>query len=622
MSKVFKAIGKISAIIATVTAFIPGMQPISAAFAVNSAIMGTLGQVTAKKPPAQGSITKILVETSSPTPYIMGETYFGGVLRHDVGYGAELKKVKNPYRGMVIDYSGCGPLDGLVGMYADFVPITFSGAAATGYYAGFLYRDTQLGATPESTALTPNFPGMTAWGSSYKLSGKAAILWNLKFDRDGKVFAGGVPQFGAVWRGVRVYDPTLDSTYPGGSGAQRIDDETTWAYSENPALHALAYAYGRYKGTRKIFGIGLAADSIDIPSFVAWANVCEANGWKVGGVIFEPADRWANIKRIMAAGSAEPIFAGGVLSVKYDAPRVSLVTITPADYSGGPISVRGMQTWRERINTVIPKFRSPDHKWEYVESDDVTDAGYVTEDGEPKIDTYQIDLCQDKDQAAQLAAYRLVNGRELFPIQISLKPEFRFYRPGDLVTIADPEIGLDGQDCVIVQRAIDPQTYAVRMTLMSETTAKHDFALGKTGTAPPTPTLLSPEDRDDAANANTRPDGALKLLSQTVPFPVTSDDDSISIVTFNGILTDGRPLTFPADTITGLSSSVKYGVFWSLVANDYVVTASPSEAEMASREYVFIGWAATSSSGSYPTPDPPPPGWGGDGKSWDNTYPL
>ncbi|MGB3846034.1 MAG: hypothetical protein WA940_09210 [Sphingopyxis sp.] len=622
MSKVFKAIGKISAIIATVTAFIPGMQPISAAFAANAAIMGTLAQVTAKKPPAQGSITKILVETSSPTPYIMGETYFGGVLRHDVGYGGTVSKVKNPYRGMVIGYSGCGPVDGLVGLYADFVPLTFSGDAATGYYSGFLYRDTQTGATPEGTALAPHFAGMSAWGSSYKLSGKAAILWNLKFDRDGKVWAGGVPQFGAVWRGVRVYDPRLDSTYPGGSGPQRIDDETTWAYSDNPALHAIAYIYGRYKGAKKIFGCGFAVDAIDLAAFVAWANVCDANGWKIGGVIFEPADRWANIKRIMAAGSAEPIFAGAVLSVKYDAPRVSLVTITPEDYADGEVSVQGMQTWRQRFNTVIPKYRSPDHKWEYVESDDVTDAGYLAEDGEEKTDTYQIDLCQDKDQAAQLAAYQLVNGREIFPIEIPLKPQFRFYRPGDMVTIADPESGLDGQDCVIVRRVVDPQTFAVHVTLMSETTAKHDFALGKTGTAPPTPTLLSPEDRDDAADANTRPDGALKLLSQTVPYPVTSDDSSISIVAFNGTLTDGRPLSFPADTITGLASGVKYGVFWSLAANDYVATASPSDAEMASREYVFLGWMATSASGSFPPPDPPPPGWGGDGKSWDNTYEL
>ncbi|MES7763263.1 hypothetical protein U6S85_12185, partial [Cutibacterium acnes] len=189
--------------------------------------------------------------------------------------------------------------------------------------------------------------------------------------------------------------------------------------------------------------------------------------------------------------------------------------------------------------TIVPKYRSGAHKWEYVESDAITSSTYLTEDGEEKIDTYQIDLCQDKDQAAQLAAYKLVNGREMFPIERNLKPEFRFYRPGDMVTIDDPEGGLDEQDCVIVRRSVDPQTLAVRVVLMSETTAKHDFALGKTGTAPPTPTLLDPADRDDAAGINTTPGGARKLKTKTVTYPLTPDDDSIAITAFDGVTEDG-----------------------------------------------------------------------------------
>lgn len=502
MSKVFKILGTISGVVSMVGNIVAPGNPISAALAVNSAIMGTLAKVTAKKPPAQGSLTTILIQANAATPYLMGETYYGGVMRHDVGYGGKVSKVQNPYREMPVVYSGCGPVQGLVGMYADFIQVPFSGSAATGYYAGFMYRDTQLGLTPEPEALAPNWGGMPGWSTAHKLSGKAAILWGLKFDKDGEKFAGAVPQLGAIWQGVKVYDPRLDSTRPGGSGSHRIDNEATWTYSQNPALHALAYAYGRYKSGKKIFGIGLPADAILIANFTAWANVCTANGWKVGGVIFEPGDRWANLKRIMAAGSAEPIFAGGALSVKYDAPRVSLVTITSEDMADTDGRVRAMQTWRDRINTIVPKYRSSLHKWEYVESAAIVGASYLAEDGEEKIDTYQVDLCQDKNQAAQLAAYKLVNGRELSPIEITLKPEFRFYRPGDMVTINEPELGLINQDCVIIRRVVDPQNFSVQFTLMSETAAKHDFALGRTGTAPPTPTLVAPEEKDAAAKIN------------------------------------------------------------------------------------------------------------------------
>ena len=633
MSGVLKTVAKVAGVVALVAGTIATAGIGTAAFAAVASTVATAAglaagfatigaQALAKRPPAQGSVTQVTVAANSETPCIIGETYYGGVLRHDVGYGGKVGKVQNPYRGMVIVYS-LGLVQGLVSMHADFVTVPFSGSAATGYYSEFMYRDYQLGASPEASALTPQWGGMPGWGASYKLSGRAAILWGLKFDKDGKKYTSGVPQLGAVWQGVMAYDPTADSTRPGGSGSQRIDDESTWAYSENPRDHALSYIYGRHVDGRKVFGIGLPEDAIDIAAFTAWGNVCETNGWKVGGVIFEPGDRWANLKRIMAAGSAEPIFAGGVLSVKYDAPRVSLATITPDDYADGTYRTKGMQTWRDRINTIVPKYRSGAHKWEYVESDAITDAGYLAEDGEEKIDTYQIDLCQDKDQAAQLAAYKLVNGREMFPIERNLKPEFRFYRPGDMVTIDDPEGGLIEQDCVIVRRSVDPQTLAVRVVLMSETTDKHDFALGKTGTAPPTPTLLDPADRDDVAGENTAPSrGAFKLTSQTVLYPVTSDDNSIDIVAFDGVIDDGRAISFPADTsLTGLASGTKFGVFWDLATSEYVATAEPSIAEMASSDYVFIGWTATSTGGTYPTPDTRPPGWGGGGGGWDNPIP-
>ena len=644
MSKVLKVVGVVAGVAALVAGTIATAGIGTAAFAAVAGTVATAASVVsgvamlgaqslAKKPPAQGSVTQITVAANSETPCIIGETYFGGVLRHDVGYGGKVGKVQNPYRGMVIVYS-LGPVEGLVAQYADFLPVSFSSGAATGYYAGFMYADSQVGVSPESSALTPQWGSMPGWGASYKLSGKAAILWGLKFDKDGKIFTSGVPQLGAVWQGVMAYDPTQDSTRPGGSGSHRIDDESTWEYSENPRDHALSYIYGRYVDDKKVFGIGLAEDAIDIAAFTAWGNVCEANGWKVGGVIFEPGDRWANLKRIMAAGSAEPIFAGGVLSVKYDAPRVSLVTITPDDYSDGAYRTKGMQTWRDRINTIIPKYRSGAHKWEYVESDAVTDAGYLAEDGEEKIDTYQIDLCQDKDQAAQLATYKLVNGREMFPIERNLKPEFRFYRPGDMVTIDDPEGGLTEQDCVIVRRSVDPQTLAVRWVLMSETADKHDFALGVTGTAPPTPTLLDPADRDDVAGVNASPPGYNLTLIQTSYISgvagVTLTSSDVGATANIVVASHSRVYPDKTVTVTGgtVGTSFAFGTSYWVYYDDedrvggavtFVATTDPAvaAASESSPNRHFVGFVVTATDGGGDTG-----GGGGAPPGWNNDNPI
>lgn len=466
---------------------------------IASTVAGIGAQMTAKKPSARGTINQVIIAAEPPSPYIIGRTYSGGVLRHDVGYGATLKKVKNPYRGMVLAYSVAGPLLALEACYMDYAVIPFSGDAATGYYSGFLYRNVRKGLMSE-TALTPHWAGMPNWSTAHKLSSKAAILWNGLFDKDGKRFASGWPASGAVWQGVMTYDARKDSTYPGGSGAQRIADESTWGYSECPGQHALAYVLGRLRNGKKVFGVGLPPDGIIVQDFVTLSNICDANGWKIGGVVYEPGDRWANLKRILEAGAAEPMWRGGKLGLKFNAPRISLRTLTDDDLADGDVEVTAMQSWAARLNGIRPKYRSEANKWEYVQSDLVSIASYLAEDGEEKIEEQQYDLIQQKDQAAQIAAYKLLNGRELGPITVPCKPHMRHFGPGDMLTVDLPEHGLGGVDAIIIKRSLDPARMVVTFTLMSETAGKHDFALGRTGTAPPTPALATGEDRDDIAS--------------------------------------------------------------------------------------------------------------------------
>ncbi|MCI1143136.1 hypothetical protein MOP88_13895 [Sphingomonas sp. WKB10] len=401
----------------------------------------------------------------------------------------------NPYAFIVDVYSGGGPVQGLVDAQADFVSlgIPSGGGNASGYAAGFLSASVQVGNVPEAAALASRWGGVPGWGASYRMSGYAAIAWSLLFDRNGKVFASGVPQLGAIWRGQKVWDPRQDTTYTGGSGPQRwaVPSDTaghdaaraTWAFSESPGLVALKYALGtfhrdpRVSGStyQKVAGIGLPIDGVIVEDFVHLANVCDANGWKVEGVVFEPAistasTRWQNLKDILAAGGATPCFRGGRLGLKISAPRIALDTITAVDLADDEVSVASGLGWEERLNTLIPKYRSRDHKWEYVASTEpVQVAAYVDVDGEVKREERQYNLVQQKDQAAQLAAYELVDRRELGEIEIVVKPRLRRYGPGDLLVVDLPEDGLAQMPCVILKRQAMPDRMAWRFTLMSET---------------------------------------------------------------------------------------------------------------------------------------------------------
>lgn len=455
--------------------------------------------LTAKRPPARGSLTDVVVQVDAPQPYMMGRTYSAGVLRHDVGYGGTVDDVKNPYLGKVIVYSGGGPIQEIEATQFDYQTLDYANSG--GWYYGFVGAPGQLGATPESAALTPPFAGMPDWGSDYKLSGQAAVLWNMKFDKKGKKFASGIPPFGIIAKGVKVYDPRKDSTYPGGSGGHRLTDESTWEWSENPGLHALTYAYGRHQNGKKVMGVGMPVAGIDVASFITLANICDANAWKIGGTVFEGPDvnRWENLKDILAAGGAEPIFAGGLLSVRWRAPMVALETVHESDLASDDISVTAMQSFRDRINGVVPKYRSEAHHWQYVSVETVLVPEYVAEDGEEKLVERQFNLVQEVNQAAQLAAYELVDGRELGPITLTLKPQWRRYRPGECLHLTLPSIEID-HDVIILRREFNPANATVSLTCVTETAGKHAYALGQTATPPNSPTLTDPQDRDETSN--------------------------------------------------------------------------------------------------------------------------
>lgn len=618
MAKVLKTVAVVAGAVALVATGIGAFAAAGTALAATAATVASIAtvvsgaaslgaQLLTKPPPARGSETKVQVGIEPPSPYLMGEAYSAGILRHDTAYGPKLKDVPNPYRWMVTVASVAGPLTACTPM-VDFAPVP-------SFYSGFLYPKTQLGLSPEPAALAPQWAGTPGWNATSKLSGQGAIGWSLKFDRDQKRFASGVPNLGAVWQGVRVYDPVLDSTYPGGSGPQRIDNEATWAYSDNPALHAIAYAYGRYQNGKKVFGIGQPVEGIDLPRFVAWRNVCVANGWRLSGTIYEPGDRWANLKDIMAAGGAEPVVTGGMLSVRYRAPQVSLATITEDAWADDDNSFTAMQTYRSRINGVIPKYRSPAHNWEFVSAAEISIPQYVTEDGEEKTEERQWNLVRDVDQAAQLASYVLQDVRELGPIEVTLKPQWRWVKPGECLTCELPSLDFDG-DAIVLSREIDPQTMKVKLTLIGETAGKHDFALGKTGTPPRTPALgQTAEERDEIAAAAVAPVTAAREVRAFDPpgWPFGSDDDTITIAAFDGVIDDGRTIAFPAGVLNGLAAGTQFGMFYDPATASWSAVAAPALAERANGSLIFVGWQSTSAAGTFDPGPTRPPGYGGGG---------
>lgn len=597
------------------------LTAVSAIAGAVSAAASIAARATAKPPPVRGSLSQITIGRNMPMLCALGRTYSGGSMVHDVAYGPTLKKVPNPYRSMIFVWSiGLVTLEAV---QADF-------QAIDSYYNGWLTVSTQAGAKPEATALSGPYGAIPDWGSDYRLSGMAAGIVTAKFDRDGKRFASGLPQFGAICKELPVYDCRQDDTYSGGSGNARAADEDTWvtgAATYNPSCHAASYALGRTENGKKVFGCGFDPDSIDWPAWTGFANVCDANGWQVNGLIWEPGSRWNNLRRICAAGGGVPLWVGGKLTVNYVSPKVAIDTIEASDIVEGTIRIPAMLRAKDRLNGIVPRYISEDHKWEMVQSDLVSIAEYVTADGEEREEEVGFELVSDKNQGAQLGAYQLVDQRELAPILLPLGPRFLRYSPGNTFSVGATlaaDTGLpEGMLLTMVGRAIDPVSATVNGTFESETPEKHPFALGQTGSAPPIPTLFDPEAADIAAARTKQPAGYEEGLikgSFTSGLTITATDTTATVSAHQRVYSN-MVKDIDEFTITGLTAETAYSLYYDdpdLEGGDVTIvatTGSDSFNTPANPDRHRVGTVTTDVNGGGGTSGggSTPPDWNGGG---------
>lgn len=513
---ILKGIATVAGVVAVVAtagaALVPGLA--IAGVGTAAAIAGVAGAISAaanlgaqlltKPPPARGSVSQVVIAVEPLQPYGMGKGLLGGVRRYDKGYGATLKDVPNPYLWLVDVMSGGGPVASIEPRL-DKKPIS-------SWLTGFLWTSVALGACP-AAALTPHFAGPPGWTASSKLSGQAAVGFNALFDKDGKRFASGVGETGAEGDWVLAYDPRKDDTFPGGVGPHRLGDETTYEWTENPALHAGTYAFGRYQNGKRTIGCGFPAETIDWGNIAAWANVCDANEWIIFGRVFEPGNRWPNLQEIAAAGGARPVVAGGKLGFVYHAPRVAQAIVSYGDLAADPVEVTAQGAYGDRITSIIPKWTSPEHEWQQIAGAALTIGDFIAEEGEDRVREWPFNLVKSSDgrQPAELALYQLWNAHELQPIVLPLKHHMRHVRAGWCIELALEEYGLT-MDAVVVQRQFDPTTLQPVLICVGETPEKHAFILGETSTPPPTPALgQTRQERDELAAAARDPTGLATL---------------------------------------------------------------------------------------------------------------
>lgn len=460
--------------------------------AVTVAVNVAVSALIAPSIGAEGRPTSPRWSPDAGMPYVMGRRATAGTLAMMDEYGAD-----NRFLSAVRVLSGYGPAQSFGTTFINKGSVSFDGTgnAANGTsYRDRLWLTTQLGLDTEPGHLTQaGLDGgavMANWGTAHKLSGKVAGIITAKHNSKRDFWTNGFPDWLQVISTGQCYDPRLDSTFAGGSGAHRWGTKSTYAYSVNGAIHALNYALGLHENGYLVEGLGVDIDEVDVASFVECANIADLNGWTCHAAWTSKDDKAEVFKGMLQAAGARPAFRGGKLAaVSIASQKVSVTSITSAD-TAGPISLKAFGTRLGRKNTITPKCVLESHDWEAVDLDPVSSSAWVAEDdGEARHTSIDYPFVTDPAQARELAAYAVANSREAMALTIPVKPYHLDLDVGDCITIDEPEFNVSGLKVQILERSIDMATGVTVLQVMSETDGKHAFALGLS-TTPPTPAGL------------------------------------------------------------------------------------------------------------------------------------
>lgn len=481
--------------------------------------------------------------------------------------------------------------------------------------------------------------------ASSRLTGCAYLRARFKVTGNSKKaespFSGGpTSRMTIIGRGGKLYDPRRDST-AGGDGPMRADDQSTWRYTatdgavigENLPLQILRVLLGwritnPVTGAMKLaVGVGLPAKRVDLASFIIAANqademVNRSTGadeprYHGAGVISEGDDPKTTLDALCAGCCGRFLDTGGRLSLAI--AHNDLAEIATDD---GLLTddVIGGFTWNpdpaleQTPNVVRGRYVDPSAASLY-QLIDYPEVRIDSSDGIDRILTLDLGFVESPSQAQRIA--KQVLERKQYARSFSAPFDIRAWAwpVGKVVPFTFAPLGFVRRPFRVAEQEVG-QDGICDMTLNEENAAI--YAWDADDSAPvqaadpivydPTKSPIVQAIDDIGARA------AYRIVSQTVDYPITSDDASITIAAFDAVLDDGSAYSFAAGSITGLDASTFYGVFAAKADGSYFAVASPSTDAMADADNIFLGWQATSDAeGAYPGGSTPPGGSGGAG---------
>lgn len=343
-----------------------------------------------------------------------------------------------------------------------------------GVFEDVMFIDTKLGTLTQSAVadLVARYP--TLWlAGSHRARGWSLMYTRMTLTEGNQAYQNGIPQnMRALCEGHRVYDPRMDDTN-GGTGPHRLADESTWEFSENPALCLSDFL--RFENV----GYSEVDERIDWPLVIIAADICDEQvivptppalqkRYTANFTFLANTPREQIKEMLETAMLGRTVFSQGLWKMWAGAAIAADVTLTEANMSGANLQVQATSGSSERYNRVRGKFVDPTRNFTANAYPEQRNAAFEVADNGPKYQVFDINTCNNSFEAQRDAIIRLCQSRNqrvvVFPGNWSC---FRI-QPGSVVELDIAELGFNGEKFFVTEWSMQTDGSGVQLVMVEE----------------------------------------------------------------------------------------------------------------------------------------------------------
>lgn len=442
-------------------------------------VLGEINKLLAPKIDAQSGAKEEVRSPVAPRNLVYGHQRIAGALVYAGTHGTD-----NKFLTMVFVVAA-DEINTFEKWFVDDKEVTLDGGGnvTSGQYANKVRIRTRVGAAIQA-AEAGMVSDITEWTTAHQLNGLA--YYAVRYTYDAEVFVSGRPRINTLVQGHMLYDPRLDSTVPGGSGAHRENDPATWEWADNWAL--VIYDYLR----RDPLGSRMPNSWIDVQEVIVAANISDENvtlkaggtqkRYTLNGIASSVIKRDQNLDEMLVAGAGRLVYQEGLFKLYAGAATTANIPFDE-DELAGPVHVITAKPRRDLFNRVTGRFL--DDTNDLYESNDypaVVDSAAETADGEILELNLDLGWVQDNIRAQRVAQIVLNENRKQVSAQMSVNLKGLQVKAWSVIKVTNARFGWTDELFRVVGWQRNPNgsihmalnSYAADIYAWDETTQEQD----------------------------------------------------------------------------------------------------------------------------------------------------